>query len=118
MEGGISNLMNHLETKHRVEYNKTVPSETRKKKQTTLSPFQANKYSPDHANMITKLIAEFVSRDWLMEKVSNSCLTIWNLDTRCLLGHMLLQLYSNEFKGALVSKDVAITIDLWTTRAI
>ena len=89
MEGGTSNLMNHLETKHRVEYNKMVPSETRKKK---LSPFQAKKCSPDHANMTIKLIAEFVLRDWLMEKVSNSCLTIWNLDTRCLLGHMLLQL--------------------------
>ena len=59
MEGGTSNLMNHLETKHRVEYNKIVPSETRKKK---LSPFQAKKCSPDHANMITKMIAEFVKR--------------------------------------------------------
>ena len=48
--GGTSNLMNHLEAKHRVEYNKTVPSETEKKKQATLFAFQAKKCSPDCAN--------------------------------------------------------------------
>ena len=61
MEGGISN---HLETMHQVEY---VPSETGKKEQATLCAFQAKKCSSDHANMITKLIAELVSRDSLME---------------------------------------------------
>lgn len=70
--GGTTNLLSHLETQHSVDYKKTVPSETStKKKQATLTSFQAKSCPPGWASAITNLVAELcaatcVTYIWLL----------------------------------------------------
>ena len=129
--GGTTNLLNHLEAKYPVSYKNAVPVEASvQKKQTTLGVFQAKTCPPAQANTITALVAEFVSRDLRPLSIVDGkgfqqllgymepgykVLSRPHVATTCRRLHTSLK---EQLIETISSQEIAVTTDLWTSRAI
>ena len=128
--GGTTNLQSHLRAKHSKEYNEaTGTSVEAGPKQKTLSGSYFKRCPPDRANKITTLIAEFVSRDLRpisvvdgpgFTRLMNFLEPGYQVSPRPHLTKVSHELYDSlkeKVANSLVNKNVAITTDLWTSRA-
>ncbi len=127
--GGTTNLQSHLRAKHYQEYNKALGTAETGPKQTTLSGLQSKRCPPDRADKISSLIAEFVSRDLRpiavvdgrgFQQLMNFVEPGYKVPSRPYVTKVCHKLYDSlkeDVAKSLVDKHIAITTDLWTSRA-
>ena len=123
--GGTTNLLNHLQSKH-----PTVrESSSSAKRQLTLRLFQSKQCSPDHTKDITRKIADSIVEDLhpivtiedsgfkkLIDMIEPGCKPPSYTHTTAICQCMYSSM-REELRAAIDMRHIALTTDLWTSRA-